>query len=135
MRNGISIGIDPYDYVRREHAARRSWKSQEQKALVLGKLVEGSAEYLEAQAKIQEEADRARSEAAQKQHKVSNPRIGESKPILVAPQIDVRLDEDKQTTQRSNYTICRLASERGQGPEPQALHPGFGFRVYGKRCR
>jgi N6-adenosine-specific RNA methylase IME4 len=80
--------IDPYDYVRREHAARRGWKSQEQKALVIGKLIEGSKEFQTALARIREEANTARAEAAQVQHKVSNPRLGETKPVLVVPQFE-----------------------------------------------
>jgi hypothetical protein len=81
--------IDPFDYVRREHAARRSWKSQEQKALVVGKLIKGSEEYQSALTKIQEEANRARSEAAKEQHKVSNPWAGEKMETeVVIPQIE-----------------------------------------------
>jgi hypothetical protein len=45
-------------------AARRSWKSLEQKALVIGKLIEGSGEYQATLTKIREEASKARAEAA-----------------------------------------------------------------------
>jgi hypothetical protein len=37
-------------------------------------------------AKIQEEANMARAEAAKEQHAVSNPRDGETKPVLVVAQ-------------------------------------------------
>jgi hypothetical protein len=40
---------------RRGHAARCSWKSQEQKALVIGKLIEALEEFQAAQARIQED--------------------------------------------------------------------------------
>jgi len=56
--------VDPFDFVRREHEGRRSWKSSEQKALVVGALLSSSKEFQTQQRRIREEANRARSEAA-----------------------------------------------------------------------
>jgi hypothetical protein len=78
--------VNPFGYVKREHEARRSWKSQEQKAIVNGKLVDASDEWEKKQKKIQDDANRARSEAAREQHGISNPRAGEIKPTLVPGQ-------------------------------------------------
>lgn len=46
--------IDPYDYVRKVHGARRSWLSQEQKVIVCGRLINSSVEYLEKQAEVRD---------------------------------------------------------------------------------
>jgi hypothetical protein len=85
--------IDPYDYVRHEHAARRSWKSQEQKALVIGELIERSEEYQESLTKIQEEANKVRSEAANSRRGIGG-RL-ESKPVV--PQSVARLVDSAES--------------------------------------
>ena len=103
--------IDPFDFVRREHAARRSWLSQEQKALVIGKLVDGSSEYQACKLKIQEDANRARSGAARSQHAVSNPRAGEEKPALVVPQVEARPNRTADA-KASLLEVSRPAVER-----------------------
>jgi hypothetical protein len=66
-----------------------------------------------ARAKIREEANRARGEAAKKQHEVSNPRIGEVKPVLVVPQ-SVGLPKNKTS---------EIAASLGNActTEPEAL--------------
>jgi N6-adenosine-specific RNA methylase IME4 len=60
-------GGNPFVYVRNTHEARRSWKNQEQKVLVIGALHEGSEDWKAKQKEIQAEANRKRSEAAKAQ--------------------------------------------------------------------
>jgi ParB-like chromosome segregation protein Spo0J len=110
--------IDPFDYVRREHAARRSWKSQEQKALVIGKLIEGSTEYQIAIEKIQEEANKARAEAANVRRQADGTLGGKTNQPVV-PQIVARLEHHKKTppnrttkAKAENLDVNRGAVER-----------------------
>lgn len=56
-------GGDPFLFVDREHAARRHWISQEQEGAVRKKLFAKSNEWAEMQTRINEEGNRARSEA------------------------------------------------------------------------
>lgn len=58
-------GNDPYNYVWTEHAARRSWASQQQKVLVYRLVETHSAALQEKRAAIKAEADAARSAAMQ----------------------------------------------------------------------
>ena len=103
-----------------EHAARRSWKSQEQKTLVIGKLIEGSAEYQATIERIRKNANRARAEAAKKQHEVSNPRIGESKPVLVFPQSVGRPENKASEIVSSLENACTTEPEAFPSfPEPK----------------
>lgn len=71
-------GDDPYDFVRREHEGRRSWLSQIQKALVCQRLLDLSTAWQATRQAIQDNANRKRSKATQKQHAVSTPRHGET---------------------------------------------------------
>lgn len=79
-------GGDPFEFVRREHEARRSWKSQEQKALVIGGLLEQSAAWAEKKRKIADKANAARSDAAKGNDNASKARektvVGQSDPPL-----------------------------------------------------
>ena len=61
------IGGDPYDFVRKEHEARRSWKSQVQKALVIGKLIDASEGFQKERQRVQEQASIKRKEARAEQ--------------------------------------------------------------------
>jgi N6-adenosine-specific RNA methylase IME4 len=80
-------GGDPFDFVRREHEARRSWRNQEQKALVVGDLLDQSAAWADEQQRIKDEANRKRAEAA-KGHEF---RGNQHQPIeVVVPQVEAR---------------------------------------------
>ena len=68
---------DPFMWVWSLNGERRHLSSQEQKALIWRKLHGMSEEMQQHRAKVKREADKARSEAAKAQHKVSNPRAGE----------------------------------------------------------
>jgi hypothetical protein len=58
----------------------------------------------EAQAKIQKEANKKRSAAAKEQHSASNPRIGETKPVLVLEQIVPPPKKHKERDVRPNQS-------------------------------
>jgi hypothetical protein len=60
----ISTNINPYDYVRQIHNARRHWQSEVQKGLTNEKLLEKSDEYQAELKRIQDKANAARAEAA-----------------------------------------------------------------------
>lgn len=109
--------IDPFDYVRTIHQARRSWVNQEQKALVIEELLEKSDAWQATQQRIKDEANRKRSEAAKEQHAVSNPRTGEVKPVLVEPQLEAPPNDPKQSKKfaaekAKQIGVCRSAAER-----------------------
>jgi N6-adenosine-specific RNA methylase IME4/ParB-like chromosome segregation protein Spo0J len=104
--------IDPYDYVRREHAARRSWKSQEQKALVIGVLIEASDEYQVALAKIRDEANRARAEAAIERERETTETGKTIFKSQVAPQCEVRLEHRKHNTPGADAKAAILEVSR-----------------------
>lgn len=78
------VGSDPFDFVRREHEGRRSWASQEQKALAVGNLIRQSEAWRKERERAEREANQGRAVAAERQHEVSNPRAGEK--VLVPPQ-------------------------------------------------
>lgn len=78
------IGGDPYDFVRKEHEARRSWRSQEQKAIVIGSLIEKSDSFQKEKRRIQDEANRKRKEAA-----IGNDNAAKSKTVV--PQSEASL--------------------------------------------
>ncbi len=79
---------NPYNFAWRENGVRRAWLSQEQKALVGIDSIDFSGIWDAEKARVMDAANQARSESAKAQHEVSNPRIGELKPFLVAGQVD-----------------------------------------------
>jgi len=85
-------GDDPFDFVLREHLARRSWKSQEQKALVEGALVEQSAAWQAERGRIRTEANAARAEKA-KGHEFRGNQHAEPEPEVVEPHREAPLPE------------------------------------------
>ena len=81
-------GSDPFEFVRREHEARRSWVSQEQKALVLSDLIQRSDAFQAERRKAEAEANRKRAEAARAQI-AEQPRTDTGKVISrVSPQVE-----------------------------------------------
>ena len=108
-------------------SVRRSWLSQEQKALVLGRLIEQSAEYQAERERIREEANKARAEAAKEQHTVSNPRAGEKKTdVLVEPQLEAlpkysKTENKTSTAKAALLDVSRPAVERAAMLEKNSL--------------
>ncbi|GEM_PF-2446045 len=92
-------GEDPYVFVKRVHEARRSWLSQEQKALVIGNLLEQSGVWQAEQQRIQGEANRKRAEAADKRRGED----GKLKSKPVVPQ-----------------SVGTLVERKNKGPESKA---------------
>lgn len=85
------IGGDPFDFVRKEHEARRSWRSQEQKALVIGALLDQSTAFQAERQRIQDEANAKRKAAAEAQI-ANQPRDDAGKVVSrVMPQSEARL--------------------------------------------
>jgi N6-adenosine-specific RNA methylase IME4 len=78
------IGVDPYEHVRNVHEGRRSWQSQEQKALVIGDLIEKSDGFKAEQKRIRDEANAKRIQAAVV-------KTEEHEKVTVVPQIEARL--------------------------------------------
>lgn len=115
------VGGDPYDFVRKEHEARRSWRSQEQKALVIGSLLDQSESFQAARQRIQAVANARRKEAMQ-----GLPHVGKGetrRPDNVEPQSeathskpkrDSSQDKDAKTSTAKAKTIgvSRAAVER-----------------------
>lgn len=89
-------GGDPFDFVRREHEARRSWVSQEQKVLVGKKLLRQSEAWQADRQREREEANRARSEAAKAQPRNKDGTMAE-KPVVghIDQQPDAPTSRDK----------------------------------------
>jgi len=73
--------------VRREHEARRSWVSQEQKALVLSELIQRSATFQAERRKAEAEANRKRAAAASQQENRGN-QYTAAKKVEVGPQLE-----------------------------------------------
>ena len=109
------VGGDPFDFVRREHEARRSWTSQDQKAIALGELVEQSAAWSAEQKRIQAAANLARAEAAKERDFQGNQY---RKKEVVEPHIEARLPEDatKPASNPENKTATAKAKQLGAGP-------------------
>jgi N6-adenosine-specific RNA methylase IME4 len=74
--------VNPFEHVRVEHEARRSWKSKEQKVLVLGALYEGSDAWADTKRMIQDAATQARADAAKKRDRDTD---GTFKPVCPQP--------------------------------------------------
>lgn len=111
------VDVDPFDYVRRVHEGRRSWLNQEQKALVIGELIDLSESWTVQRQRIQDEANRKRAAAAREQHTVSNPRAGEIKPVLVVPQVEARPNkppERSSAAKAKQLGVSRPAVERAE---------------------
>ena len=106
------VGGDPFDFVRREHEARRSWTSQDQKAIALGELVEQSAAWSAEQKRIQAAANLARAEAAKERDFQGNQY---RKKEVVEPHIEARLPEDatKPASNPENKTATAKAKQLG----------------------
>jgi len=96
----------------RRHEARRSWVSQEQKALVLGDLIQRSESFQAERRKAEQDANRKRAAAASQQHAISNPQAGEKRPVLVEPQIDAAPKQRRQPSPE-NKTSTALAAQVG----------------------
>ena len=110
-------GGDPFDFVRREHDARRSWRNQEQKVLVIGALIDRSADWKAEQRRIREQANKARVDAAKEQHAISSPRHGQQKPVLVEPQVEAPPKRPVNKTSASKAAaigVSRPAVERAE---------------------
>jgi N6-adenosine-specific RNA methylase IME4 len=101
--------VNPYEYVRREHEARRSWKSQEQKALVLGELVERSDEWSVLQNKIQHEANQKRADAARGNDNAARDRLEKT----VVPQSVAQLNQDDRRHKSAPAKASILGVNRG----------------------
>ena len=52
---------------------------------------------------MRDEANRKRAEAAKEQHQVSNPRLGETKPVLVSPQLEAEPNDDRPEPPKRNH--------------------------------
>ncbi|MFZ3118223.1 MAG: MT-A70 family methyltransferase [Variovorax sp.] len=86
----VSADIDPWGYVWSLNGERRDLTA-DQRYLIWKDCSEHSAAWMAEQQRIQDEANRKRSEAAKVQHEVSNPRAGETvaeKPVQ--PQVVAR---------------------------------------------
>ena len=94
--------INPYEYVRREHEARRSWKSQEQKAIVLCELFEKSDEWAETERRIKAEANRARAEAAKGNDNAA--KTSEEKTVVPQPVAQLKSEDDATDWDRIGKT-------------------------------
>lgn len=79
------VGGNPFEFVRREHEARRSWRNDVQKVLVCKRLNDMANKHEDIKRRVQEEANRKRAEAAREQHVVSRPWAGEKKEMVVPP--------------------------------------------------
>lgn len=117
------IGNDPFDFVKKEHEARRSWRSQEQKALVIGVLIDQSAAFQAERQRIQAEANRKRAEAAYEQENRGNQYTKtkvevepQSEATPAKPKRDSSQDKDAKTSTAKAKTIgvSRAAVERAE---------------------
>lgn len=105
-------GIDPYAFVRNSNLERRDMSAQ-QRYLIWKRLGERSAEFQAEIAKRKAEANKARSEAAKKQHETSNPRAGEKSGSATSCG-DTKRDHEAEAAQKS-ATAKAKASKTNRG--------------------
>lgn|GEM_PF-851321 len=103
-------GGNPYEFVRKEHEARRSWLSQVQKSLVLLKLLEASEDWQATERCAQDAANLKRAEAANNRPRNDNGTLA-AQPVK--PQVVARLAETPIYSDPANKTATARATAIG----------------------
>ena len=98
-------GGDPFQWAWDLNGERRDL-TQDQRYLIWKSVNEKSQSWQEEQRRIQDEANKKRSEAAKSQHEVSNPRAGE---VLDRPQV---VDEPKKAAPRGQGSQAKAAASK-----------------------
>lgn len=123
---GAAFDWNPYKFVRVEHEARRNWTSQQQKYLVLSKVIKREGVFDEERRRIAEEANARRSDSARGNQNARKPVSensgGPSTPTTVLTDAASEPSESKKKSRKQHK--ARKAKAAATGTTESAVRDG-----------